>query len=109
MTLWQAQSSSRPPGFLFFNGLAQAAGDNTALMKVNGEFVQFRRTAATGEERYGQQTSQTFVSQDGTIQLQVNVKYGEPGEIESLAVEGTMQVQHNGQTIKIPVRGDAGC
>jgi hypothetical protein len=62
-------------------------------MKVNGEFVRFRRTAATGQELYGQYPSQTFVSQDGTIQLQVDVKYGEPGEIESFAVEGTMRVQ----------------
>lgn len=109
MTLWKQEDGLRPPGYLFFNRLAQKAGDEFTTMKINGEFVRFRRTAATGEERYGQYTSQTFVSQDGTIQLQVDVKYGEPGEIESFAVGGTMRVQQGEQTIEAPVQGSTGC
>jgi hypothetical protein len=109
MTLWKQDDGLRPPGYLFYNRLAQRAGDEFTLMKVDGEFVRFRRTAAVGQEFYGQQTSQTFVSQDETIQLQVDVTLGQPGEIESFAVEGTMQVQHSGQTVEISVRGSAGC
>ncbi|MBE9109386.1 hypothetical protein IQ273_08145 [Nodosilinea sp. LEGE 07298] len=109
MTLWQQSEGSPSEGFLFFNGLAQPSGDGFTLMKINGEFVRFSRTAAAGEEFYGQQTSQTFVSQDDDIQLQVDTALGEPGEIESVAVEGTLQLQQDGDTVEIPVQGDAGC
>jgi hypothetical protein len=109
MTLWKQKDGLRPPGYLFYNRLAQTAGNEFTLMKIGGKFVRFRRTAATGQEFYGQQTSQTFISQDETIQLQVDVKLGQPGEIESFVVEGTLRAQHNGQTVKIPVRGSAGC
>jgi hypothetical protein len=109
MTLWRQEDGLRPPGYLFYNRLAQRAGDEFTLMKINGEFMRFHRTAATGQEFYGQQTSQTFVNQEQTIQLQLDVALGQPGEIESFAVEGTLQVQHHGQTLKIPVRGNAGC
>lgn len=109
MTLWQQSDASPSEGFLFFNGLAEPSGDGFTLMKINGEFVRFRRTAAAGEEFYGQQTSQTFVSQANDIQLQVNTTLGQPGEIESVAVEGTLQLQQNGDTLEIPVQGDAGC
>ncbi|MBE9159847.1 hypothetical protein IQ265_23870 [Nodosilinea sp. LEGE 06152] len=109
MTLWQQSEGSPPEGFLFFNGLAQPPNSSFTLMKINGEFVRFRRTAAAGEEFYGQQTSQTFVSQNDDIQLQVDTTLGQPGEIESVAVEGTLQLQQNGNTLAIPVQGDAGC
>ena len=109
MTLWRQEDGPSPQGYLFFNGLAQPSDDGFTLMKINGEFVRFRRTAAAGEEFYGQQTSQTFVSQNDAIQLQVDTTLGEPGEIESIAVEGTLQLQQNGDTLTIPVQGDAGC
>ncbi|MGG6237113.1 hypothetical protein ACQ4N7_00610 [Nodosilinea sp. AN01ver1] len=109
MSLWQQSDGSLPQGILFFNGLAQPPDDGFTLMKINGEFVRFRRTAAAGEEFYGQQTSQTFVSQDDSIRLQVDTTLGQPGEIESIAVEGTLQLQQNGDTLTIPVQGDAGC
>ncbi len=72
------------------------------MMKINGRFVRFRRTAATGQEFYGQRTSQTFVSQ-ASHQLAVDVKLGQPGEIESGATTGTLQVQYQGETLKISV------
>ncbi|PSN11558.1 hypothetical protein C7293_23775 [filamentous cyanobacterium CCT1] len=109
MTLWQQSEGSPPEGFIFFNGMAQPPDDGFTLMKINGEFVRFQRTAAAGEEFYGQQTAQTFVSQDDDLQLQVDTTLGEPGEIESIAVEGTLQLQQNGDTLTIPVQGDAGC
>ncbi|PSR14330.1 hypothetical protein C8255_24265 [filamentous cyanobacterium CCP3] len=109
MTLWPQSEGSPLEGFLFFNGLAPPPDDGFTLMKINGEFVRFRRTAAAGEEFYGQQTSQTFVSQGDDMRLQVETTLGEPGEIESIAVEGTLQLQQNGDTLTIPVQGDAGC
>ena len=109
MTLWKQEDGLRPPGYLFYTRSAQRPGDEFTMMKLNGEFVRFRRTAATGQEFYGQQTSQAFVSQDETTQLQVEVTLGQPGEIESVAVTGNLEVQHNGHTVDIPVRGDAGC
>ncbi|MBW4419428.1 MAG: hypothetical protein KME13_09385 [Myxacorys californica WJT36-NPBG1] len=109
MTLWKQTDGPRPPGYLFYNRMAQKAGDEFAMMKINGRFVRFRRTAATGQEFYGQRTYQTFVSQDEATQLQVDVKLGKPGEIESISTTGTLQVQQQGETLKIPVRGDAGC
>ncbi|WP_017298097.1 hypothetical protein [Nodosilinea nodulosa] len=109
MTLWEQENSQRSQGYLFFNGLPESPDPGFALMKLNGEFVRFRRTAAAGEEFYGQRTSQTFISQDEATQLQVNTSLGQPGEIESVAVEGTLQLQRSGNTLKIPVQGDAGC
>ncbi|WP_156119876.1 hypothetical protein [Leptolyngbya sp. KIOST-1] len=109
MTLWERTGGPPEGGFVFFNGLPQPSGDGFTLMKLDGEFVRFRRTEATGPEFYGQQTSQTFVSQDDTLQLQVETTLGEPGEIESVAVEGTLQLEQNGDTLEIPVEGDAGC
>lgn len=89
MTLWKQEDGHRPPGYLFYNRLTQRAGDEFTLMKVNGEFIRFRRTAATGQEFYGQRTSQTFVDQEQAIQLQVDVDValGQSGEIESFALE----------------------
>ncbi|HSM83918.1 MAG TPA: hypothetical protein VLS96_19670 [Nodosilinea sp.] len=108
MTLWHRDDGLRPSGYLFFNGLAEPAAA-TALMKLDGEFVRFRRTTASGAEFYGQYTAQTFISPDNAVQLQVETRMGSPGEIESVAVEGTLQLQSNGDTITIPVLGDAGC
>lgn len=109
MTLWHRDDGLRATGYLFFNGLAQPAADAVALMKLNGEFIRFRRIAASGSEFYGQQTSQTFASSDNAIELQVNVTQGEPGEIESVSVAGTLQLQQNEEMAEIPVLGDVGC
>ncbi|MBD2108179.1 hypothetical protein [Nodosilinea sp. FACHB-13] len=109
MTLWHRDDGLRSQEYLFFNGLAQPPADAVALMKLNGEFIRFRRIAASGNKFYGQQTLQNFASPDDTIKLQVNVTLGEPGEIESVAVEGTLQLQQNGEMTEIPVLGDAGC
>lgn len=109
MTLWHRDDGLRSARYLFFNGLAQPSADAVTLMKLNGEFIRFRRIAASGDEFYGQQTLQIFASPDNTIKLQVNVTLGEPGEIESVSVEGTLQLQQNGGMTEIPVLGDAGC
>lgn len=109
MTLWHRDDALRSPEYLFFNGLAQPSTDAVALMKLDGEFIRFRRIAASGDEFYGQQTSQTFASPDDAIKLQVDVTLGEPGEIESVSVEGTLQLQQNGAMTEISVLGDAGC
>jgi hypothetical protein len=104
MTLWSSDASPQA-GFLFFNGV-----DGNMLMRVDGDLVWFTRTAASGDEFYGQQTSQTFVSEDGSITVTVEVTLGEPGEIESVAIPaGTLQVEQNGQILTLPVVGDAGC
>jgi hypothetical protein len=109
MTLWHQDDSLRSPGYLFFNGLAQPSAEAVALMKLDGEFIRFRRIAASGDEFYGQQTLQIFASPDNAIKLQVNVTLGDLGETESVSVEGTLQLQQNGGMTEIPVLGDAGC
>lgn len=109
MTLWKPEEAAKPGGdrrFIFLNGLEP----NSTLMKLNGEVVRFRRTAASGSEFYGQQTSQTFVSQDGQTTVQVNVTLGQEGEIESVTIQnGTLRVDQGSASVELPVRGDAGC
>lgn len=110
MALWNLESDLPPKNMLFSNGIADKPNDALALMKINGKWVRLRRSDATGEDFYGQKTSQTFVSQDDTIQVQVDVNLGKPGEIESVAIDqGTLRVKQNEQVLEIPVRGGAGC
>jgi hypothetical protein len=105
MSLWKAGSNPRE-ATLFFNGIEA----NSTLMKINGEFVKFKRTDATGEDFYRQKTSQTFVSENGETEVKVDVKLGEKGEIESVGIsQGTLQIEQAGETVEIPVVGDAGC
>ncbi|MEB3883985.1 hypothetical protein [Lyngbya sp. CCY1209] len=104
MVLWKG-SGTHEDGLIFFNGLLES----TALMKVDGKFVNFRRIEAEGKDFYGQKTGQVFISPDETIRVAIEVKLGEPG-LESVAIEsGTLRISRNGQTLDIPVAGDAGC
>ena len=93
-------------GFLFTNGI-----DNTpALMKMDGQWVWLNRTETSGEEFYGQQTSQTFVSVDGQVTVQLDVSLGEIGEIESVEfADVQFNVIQNNQSIDVPAIGGAGC
>ncbi len=105
MTLWEQERDARSNKFLF----AKNIKDDLALMKIDGQFIRVRRTNASGEEFYGQQTSQTLVSQDGTIQVQTDVMLGKrEGELIELD-SGTLQVTRNGQIVKFFVKGSAGC
>lgn len=104
MTLWHSDRTRRDR-YIFFNELNEAME-----MKINGEIVRFQRTEASGAEFYGQQTTQTFVSEDGSIQVTATVELGEPGEIESVAIQsGTLRVSREGEAIELAVMGDAGC
>jgi hypothetical protein len=109
MTLWRPEEAAKGGGdrrFILLNGLEA----NSMLMKLDGEVVRFRRTAASGDEFYGQQTLQTFVSQDGNTTVKVTVTLGQPGEIESVAIQdGTLRVEQGSATVELPVVGDAGC
>ena len=105
MTLWQPKRSNNNR-FIFFNGLQP----NSMEMMIDGKMTKFRRIKATGQQFYGQKTSQTFRSQDGKTVVDVNVKLGAKGEIESVQIkQGTLRVTKNGQQTTIPVVGDAGC
>lgn len=106
MTLWKPETSPWDDGVLFFHGL----GDDMAFMVFNGEITQLIRTAGSGEEFYGQQIAQTFVTEDGTITVHVNATLGAPGEIESVDIpDATITIEIQAQTEDIPVVGDAGC
>ena len=109
MTLWRPEAAAQGAGdrrFILLNGLEA----DSMLMKLNGEVVRFRRTAASGNEFYGQQTSQTFVSPDGNTTVQANVTLGQTGEIESVAIQGgTLRVGRGSASVEVPVLGDAGC
>ncbi|BAY09684.1 hypothetical protein [Calothrix sp. NIES-2098] len=105
MTLWKP-SSAHKNRFILFNGLT----NNSMEMMVNGKIIKFNRVKANGQAFYGQKTFQTFSSQDRKITVDVAVKLGAEGEIESVAIkEGTVTVNQNGKKVKIPVVGDAGC
>ncbi len=94
---------------MFFNG-ADSTGNGKAFMVFDNGLTMLTRTAASGEEFYGQQTSQTFETEDGAIDVDVDVMLGEPGKIESVAIsEGTVTVEAEGQTKELSVVGDAGC
>lgn len=105
MTLWSPERSSGDR-YLFFHGLNESPME----MKIDGKIVRFKRTEASGTEFYGQQTTQTFVSEDGMIQVTAEVVLGPPGEIESVAIpSGTLRISQTEQAIDLSVIGDAGC
>lgn len=108
MSLWRAEDT-RPPGergFVFINGIEE----NSMLMKINGDVMRFERTASSGEEFYGQYTSQTFFHGGTEATVNVDVSLGERGEIESVAIsEGTIQLDMDGMMEEMAVVGDAGC
>ncbi len=109
MTLWHPEEAAKGGGdrrFILLNGLEA----DSMLMRLNGDVVRFRRTAASGDDFYGQKTSQTFVSQDGTTTVRVNVALGKKGEIESVEIkDGTLRVEQESGAVELPVIGDAGC
>ncbi|MDZ7960673.1 MAG: hypothetical protein RMY34_22795 [Aulosira sp. DedQUE10] len=105
MTLWKPSSTNKNR-YVLFNGLTK----NSMEMMVNGKITKFNRVKASGTDFYGQQTFQTFRSQNGKITVDVAVKLGAKGEIETVAIkQGTVTVKQNGQKVTIPVVGDAGC
>ncbi|MBD2195883.1 MULTISPECIES: hypothetical protein [Calothrix] len=105
MTLWKPSSTNKNR-YILFNGLT----NNSMEMLVNGKITKFKRIKSTGTAFYGQKTFQTFQSPNGKIIVDVAVKLGAKGEIETVAIkEGTVTVQQNGKKVKIPVVGDAGC
>lgn len=110
MALWKPDRTSRDR-FIFFNVFDSEGTQATTMeMMLNGTVVPFRRVAASGDAFYGQYTSQTFESQDGTYRVEVTVTLGERGEIENVAIaDGTLRLTQNDAAIDIPVVGDAGC
>ncbi|MEM9218174.1 MAG: hypothetical protein AAGD25_28015 [Cyanobacteria bacterium P01_F01_bin.150] len=93
-------------GFLFTHGIDNAP----ALMKINGQWVELSRTEAKGEEFYGQYTSQTFVSEEDDITVQIDVQLGELGEIESVEfADVQFKVMQDNQVVEVTAIGGAGC
>lgn len=108
MTLYGSDRNQFPEdqGFVFSNGL----DEDSMRMKINGSILQFRRIDYSGEPFYGQYLSQTFQNDDQGIQVFADVVLGEPGEIESVAIEsGTLGVEMDGIRREFAVVGDAGC
>lgn len=101
--------SLKPVGreqFIFFNGL----DTDSMWMKLDGTMTQFRKAAASGEEFYGQSTTQSFTSLDGAIEVDVTVQLGTEVGYEVINVEsGTLRLENAEDVIEIPVEGDAGC
>ncbi|MBD1911515.1 MULTISPECIES: hypothetical protein [unclassified Leptolyngbya] len=109
MTLWTNEENAKPSGDRRFT-LLSGLDENSTLMKINDEVVRFRRTEASGDTFYGQFTSQTFSNEEKGITVHVDVTQGQPGEIESLSIpSGTIKVELNGESVEVPVIGDAGC
>lgn len=104
MTLWPVNS---PDEYIFFNGLP----DTSMWMKLDGTMTEFRRTAASGREFYGQSATQTFVSNDGNIEVDVTASVGSEEGYESVNIQrGTLVLEGPaGRTTEVVVAGDAGC
>lgn len=110
MTLLAPGTNYQEAGIYFFRGMTATTASEPGYLKLNDKIMPLILTASSGKSFYGQQTYQTFTSQDGTTTLQVNVTLGEPGEIESVEIAaGTLTVQSQGQTVSLAVVGDAGC
>ncbi|MFQ3627037.1 MAG: hypothetical protein SNJ81_05635 [Cyanobacteriota bacterium] len=79
-------------------------------MLIDGKRLEFSRVDGSGQDFYGQKTTQTFRSAEGTITASVMVTLGEQGDIENVAIaDGTIQIERAGATVEVPVVGDAGC
>ncbi|MGD1862603.1 MAG: SH3 domain-containing protein [Leptolyngbyaceae cyanobacterium] len=103
MTLWPVDA---PGDFIFFNGLP----DTSMWMKIDGTMTEFRRTDASGPGFYGQLASQTFVSNNGAIEVRVRANAGTEEGYESINVEqGELILEDAGGETQVTVVGDAGC
>ncbi|HEY9887555.1 MAG TPA: SH3 domain-containing protein [Candidatus Obscuribacterales bacterium] len=91
---------------IFFNGLP----GEKMWMKLNGAMTPFQRTAASGPAFYGQNATQSFVSEDGAIAVEVTVSAGAEVDYEVMSVDGgTLRLKTSAGTTEIAVTGDAGC
>lgn len=92
--------------FIFFNG-----PETTSMwMKLDGTMTLFRKTSALGEEFYTQTTTQSFVSLDGSTQVEVNVTPGTQWEDPGMDIEGgQLRLESGGEVLTLPVEGEAGC
>jgi hypothetical protein len=105
MTLWKPERTPQDDRFVLFSRL-----NGTMQMQIDGQLIKFDRIQSSGQAFYGQQTSQSYRSADGSTIVNVEVTPGEKGEIESVALPtGTIHISKNGQEAAIGVRGDAGC
>ena len=106
MSLWKSDSNALQKEFLFFHGIEDAK----AFMVFDNKMTNLSRTTAEGKDFYGQKTTQTFVTDDKKITVEVKVNLGEKGEIESVNIpSGTITVSTQGKLKTFPVKGDAGC
>ncbi len=124
MTLWRAGRTPQDGKYILFNGLVQQSlsdFDVRMEMKIDDQVVIFGRTDHQGEEFTEENYPlQTFVSEDGSLVVTVEVEAprppapvpGVPGSGESEVVtisQGTVTVERDGQATRVPVVGDAGC
>ncbi|HEY9881700.1 MAG TPA: hypothetical protein V6D29_24830 [Leptolyngbyaceae cyanobacterium] len=116
MTLYASGSNPLKDGFYLFSGFVDPEvppkADGSMRMKLNGEIVNFTRTATSGEAIPGGQfTFQTFVSEDNrttvTVETSPAVSSGEP-EANGLP-EATITVTRDGQETTVDAVGDTGC
>ena len=104
MTLWTTNAGM--DDYIFFNGLP----DEDMWMKLDGTMTRFQRTAASGDEFYGQANFQSFVSFDGTTEVEVTVTVGTEKGYEAVNIEqGTLRLNDANGVVEKVVVGDAGC
>ncbi|MGD1942301.1 MAG: SH3 domain-containing protein [Leptolyngbyaceae cyanobacterium] len=104
MTLWTTNAGI--DDYIFFNGLP----NEDMWMKLDGTMTKFQRTAASGGEFYGQTNFQSFVSLDGSTEVDVTVTVGTEEGYESVNIEqGTLRLESSSGVVEKIVVGDAGC
>lgn len=97
-------------GIYFFRGIGRGSQAAPGYIEISDEIVALAQVSASGEEFYGQQTSQTFESENGAVTLQVDVTLGAAGEIESVDfAEGKLTLTSDGQSETYVAEGSAGC
>lgn len=105
MTLWKLSRKSSDH-FVFFNGIEP----NTMEISINGNLQKFTRIKGSGQQFYGQMTSQTFQNKNKKITVDVNVELGKKVDTELTSIsKGTIRVKRDKDVVSFAVRGDAGC
>jgi hypothetical protein len=103
MTLGSAARPGELRGLFFSNT------NGAALIKLDGRMTWLTRVASRGELFYGQQPSQTYVSRDGSLKVEVTVELGEASDEVIAIPAGTVRIERAARSLSLPVRGDAGC
>lgn len=98
---------------VFFHELASADGESRGFAQIGDEMVSMKRSSSSGDPLgFGQYPLQEFDSEDGRYHALVNIELtiAEDGALRIPVSRGQLiMTGPSGQTVTVPVSGDAGC